>query len=110
MLHAALPLFLHGLLPQLDFSDRHLSFHVDGWVNEIDQAQSLGDALQIMWRERSYEVCHYLHVGHETTSLIIAPAEDHQCATIRVLRSGEGRVLGKVANAEVIDQILRDLK
>lgn len=104
------PLMLHGLLPQIDFSDRHLSFHVGGWVNEIDQAQSFGEAVQIMWRERFYEVCHYLHVGHETTSLIIAPAEDHQCAAIRVLRSGEGRVLGKVANAEVIDQILRDLK
>lgn len=104
------PLMLHGLLPQIDFSDRHLSFHVGGWVNEIEHAQNFGDALQIMWRERFYEVCHYLHVGHETTSLVIAPAEDRQCSAIRVLRSGEVRVLGKVANAEVIDQILRDLK
>lgn len=104
------PLTLHVLLPPIDFSDRYLSLHIGGWVYEIERAQNFGDALQIMWRERFYEVCEYLRLGTDTTSLVAVPAEDQRCTSVRVMRIGEGRLLAPSLNANLIDLLIRDLK
>lgn len=104
------PLTLHGLVPFGFLAERQVALHLGGWIEEIDHAQSFGDALRVMRRDRSYVQCRYVGLTQATTSLIILPANDQHCSLLRLPRRNAGRVLGSISNADLINNLMRTLK
>lgn len=104
------PLTLHGLVPLGFLAERQVAVHLGGWVEEIEGAGSLSEALRVMRRDRSYRECRYVGLTQATTSLIILPANDLHCSFLRLPRRNAGRVLGSISNADLINNLMRTLK
>lgn len=104
------PLTLHGLVPFGFLAERQIAVHLGGWIEEVEGTDSLGEALRVMRRDRSYVQCRYVGLTQATTSLIILPANDRHCPFLRLPRRNAGRVLGSISNADLIDNLMRNLK
>ena len=104
------PFTLHGLVPLGILPKVHVSLHLGGWIEDIDRARDLSDALRIMRIDRAYSQCRYLRLGVETTALIaLAPNQQHS-SFFRLTQRGTGHVMYSISNAAIIENIRRNLK
>ena len=108
------PLALLALAPFGGVSDRlsngQIHVHIGGTAEEIDQADSLGDALRIMNRDRTYDVCRYIRVNQETTSLVLLPPDQKHCSLFRIIHPNQGRVVRSISTAFLVDDLIKSLK
>ncbi|MEP2890912.1 hypothetical protein [Tateyamaria sp.] len=101
------PLALHGLVPFVPAPAGHVTVHVGGWMEEIENADNFGDALRIMRKDRSYHQCRYVRFTPETTTLLVLPPKQQHCSFLRLTRPNTGHVVRSVSNAEFIDILKR---
>jgi len=104
------PLALHGLMPFVPTPVGHVTVHIGGTAEEIDQADSLGDALRIMNRDRTYDVCRYIRVTQETTALVLLPPEQQRCSILLLTRPNQGHVVHSLSTAVLLDDLFSSLK
>lgn len=101
------PCALHLLMPLGAVSERHVSLHLGGWVEELDGSETLGETLRILRKDRLYNQCRYLRVNKDTTALVLLPPKQQHCALLRLTRPSTGHVVRKLSNAEFVGILKR---
>lgn len=96
------PLTLHGFVP---VPSGQVSLHIGGWMEELDGADTLGEALRIMRKDRVYSQCRTVRFEADRVAIVVLPPKGQHCALLRLTRPGKGRVVRSATYAQIIDEL-----
>lgn len=74
-------------------------------MEELDGADTLGEALRIMRKDRVYSQCRTVRFGRYETEFVFLPAKLQRCAFLRLTQPGTGHVVRSATYAQIIDEL-----